>query len=192
MPVIRRARKEGVRITAETCPHYLFFAAARSETAGPNTNARRRSAIRETIGSFGQPRQGEIDFIVSDHSPSPLEMKCLGWRRFLQSVGRDQLLAAWPSGDLDKNETREEFSSAADALDVQRPRSARGDRKAKQGRDFRGHVRRAPIWSSGIPRSASSVRPKMLQHRHKADAPYAESRAARRREGNIPSRRNDL
>ena len=50
VPLIWRAKKEGVRVTAETCPHYLYFLRRLpSEMAGRNTNARRRFAIRKII-----------------------------------------------------------------------------------------------------------------------------------------------
>ena len=56
LELIRKAKAAGVAITAETCPHYLTFAAAGKNTfptAPPNSNARRRSAKRKTAIGFG-------------------------------------------------------------------------------------------------------------------------------------------
>jgi allantoinase len=46
IPLIRHARAEGLRITAESCPHYLTFAAEDTRWGRPSS-ARLRSAIGE-------------------------------------------------------------------------------------------------------------------------------------------------
>jgi len=78
VPLIRRAKKEGLRITAETCPHYLYFASGSIKDgrtllkcAPPIRDARNRCAL------WGALAKNTIDFIVSDHSPSPPAMKRL-------------------------------------------------------------------------------------------------------------------
>ena len=105
VPLIRRAKKEGVRITAETCPHYLFFASGsirdgRTEfkCAPPIRDSRNNKRLWAALG------KGAIDFVVSDHSPSPPAMKCLRHRRFFQGLGRHRFLAAWPSRRVDEDE----------------------------------------------------------------------------------------
>jgi allantoinase len=73
---IARAKGEGVRVTAETCPHYLTFAA--EEIADGATEFKCSPPIR---GRENRERlwqalaDGTIDMVVSDHSPSPPEMK---------------------------------------------------------------------------------------------------------------------
>ena len=72
VPLIRRAKKEGVRITAETCPHYLFFA-SRSIRKG-RTEFKCAPPIRDLQNNKGlwtALSKGAIEFVVSDHSPSP-------------------------------------------------------------------------------------------------------------------------
>ena len=86
--LIRRAKKEGVRITAETCPHYLFFSAR----AIPDRRTEFKCAppIRDSQNNkrlWAALERGAIDFVVSDHSPSPPEMKYLKTGDFFKAWG---------------------------------------------------------------------------------------------------------
>lgn len=73
---LRRARLEGVPITAETCPHYLTFA-AESIPAGatlfkcvpPIRDAASRDALWQALLA------GDLQLVVSDHSPCPPSLK---------------------------------------------------------------------------------------------------------------------
>jgi len=86
--MLRAAQAEGVKITAETCPHYLHFA-AETVPAGA-TEFKCCPPIRE-----GENRErlwrglaaGTIDFIVSDHSPCPASMKLRETGDFLKAWG---------------------------------------------------------------------------------------------------------
>ena len=88
LPIIADARRTGVPLTVETCPHYLFF---ESESIGdgrtdlkcapPIRNHDNREALWDGL------RDGVIDMIVSDHSPCPPEMKRLDSGRFDQAWG---------------------------------------------------------------------------------------------------------
>ena len=76
IPLLREAQAAGVRISAETCPHYLHFAA---ETI-PNgaTEFKCCPPIRELDNREELWRgltSGTIDFVVSDHSPCPASLK---------------------------------------------------------------------------------------------------------------------
>lgn len=88
VPLIRGAKKEGLRITAETCPHYLFFSSgsipkARTEfkCAPPIRDSRNAASLWKALG------EGAIDFVVSDHSPSPPAMKYLRSGNFFKAWG---------------------------------------------------------------------------------------------------------
>ncbi|GAB1511247.1 allantoinase AllB [Actinophytocola sp. KF-1] len=73
---IAGARAAGVAITAETCPHYLTFAAERIPAGG--TEFKCCPPIRDEANRDGLWRglaAGVIGCVVSDHSPSPLSMK---------------------------------------------------------------------------------------------------------------------
>lgn len=68
--------RRGVRVSAETCPHYLFFEAA--EIPAGATEFKCAPPIRgaaEREGLWDALRSGEITTIVSDHSPCPPGMK---------------------------------------------------------------------------------------------------------------------
>jgi allantoinase len=78
MTMIAEARRAGVRITAETCPHYLTLAAQDipdGATAFKCSPPIREGANRDSLWSgLGQ---GVIDLIVSDHSPCTVAMKAV-------------------------------------------------------------------------------------------------------------------
>ncbi|MFC6157656.1 allantoinase AllB [Kribbella jiaozuonensis] len=78
LPLIAKARNDGVRITAETCPHYLTFnaedipdGATQYKCCPPIREAANRELLWEGL------RDGTIDLVVSDHSPSTIDLKHL-------------------------------------------------------------------------------------------------------------------
>lgn len=76
VPILREAQRDGVRITAETCPHYLHFAA--EEIPAGATEFKCCPPIREQSNReklWEGLADGTIGLIVSDHSPCPGEMK---------------------------------------------------------------------------------------------------------------------
>lgn len=73
---IRAAKSAGIALTAETCPHYLAFAA--EEIPDGATEFKCAPPIRERENSgklWSALEDGTLDFIASDHSPCPPEMK---------------------------------------------------------------------------------------------------------------------
>jgi allantoinase len=88
VPLLREAQAEGVAITAETCPHYLHFAA--EEIAPGATEFKCCPPIREHENREELWRglaDGTIDMIVSDHSPCPAQMKLAETGDFLAAWG---------------------------------------------------------------------------------------------------------
>jgi len=76
LPVLAAARETGLPLTVETCPHYLLFDAesiSDGATEFKCTPPIRSRANRERL--WQGLADGVIDFIASDHSPSPPEMK---------------------------------------------------------------------------------------------------------------------
>ncbi|MCW2696603.1 MAG: allB [Modestobacter sp.] len=78
LPLVRAARADGVRITVETCPHYLTFSA--EDVPDGDTSYKccppiREAAHREAL--WAALAAGEIDLVVSDHSPCTPELKRL-------------------------------------------------------------------------------------------------------------------
>ncbi|HLM20081.1 MAG TPA: allantoinase AllB [Propionibacteriaceae bacterium] len=76
VPALAAARQEGVRITVETCPHYLALSA--EEVADGATQFKSCPPVRDAANRdrlWQALADGVIDFVVSDHSPSPPELK---------------------------------------------------------------------------------------------------------------------
>ena len=85
---LRFARSQGVKITVETCPHYLTFAA--EEIADGATEYKCAPPIREAANReqlWQALMEGSIDLIATDHSPAPPEMKCADSGDFLRAWG---------------------------------------------------------------------------------------------------------
>lgn len=79
LPMLAEAKRSGVRITAETCPHYLFFAA--EDIPDGATQFASYPPIRDgdNRGLLWQGlTDGTLDMIVSDHSPCAPSMKAGG------------------------------------------------------------------------------------------------------------------
>jgi allantoinase len=78
LPLIKKAKSEGLPFTVETCPHYLTFAAeeikdgdTRFKCAPPIREAENRELLWLAV------QDGTIDFVVSDHSPCSPHLKFL-------------------------------------------------------------------------------------------------------------------
>jgi len=85
---LRAARAEGLPVTVETCPHYLHFAAetiADGATLCKCAPPIRSSENREKL--WRALREGVIDFIATDHSPSLPSMKQLETGNFKTAWG---------------------------------------------------------------------------------------------------------
>ncbi|TDT33592.1 allantoinase AllB [Naumannella halotolerans] len=79
LPLIRQAKTDGVRLSVETCPHYLtLFAeevpdgAAAFKCCPPIRGGDNADLLWEAL------LDGTIDAVVSDHSPSTRQLKDLG------------------------------------------------------------------------------------------------------------------
>jgi allantoinase len=88
LPLLRAARAEGVRITVETCPHYLTFAAEEVPDGAtsfkccpPIRESRHREALWAALDA------GDIDLVASDHSPCTPDLKRLDDGDFGQAWG---------------------------------------------------------------------------------------------------------
>ena len=85
--MLREAKAAGMNVTAETCPHYLTYAA--EEIPDGATEFKCCPPIRESENRellWSALDSGTIDMVVSDHSPCPPDMK-------LPETG--DFLAAW-------------------------------------------------------------------------------------------------
>jgi len=76
LPLLADARASGIRVSAETCPHYLAFCDDDASAGGtefkcapPIRGDHNREALWAGLAS------GVIDMVVSDHSPAPPDVK---------------------------------------------------------------------------------------------------------------------
>jgi len=88
LPLLKQARVEGLPITIETCPHYLYFAAetipdgaTQFKCAPPIRSAVNRERLWEAL------REGVIDLIATDHSPCPPALKLIDQGDFEKAWG---------------------------------------------------------------------------------------------------------
>ncbi|MDX6356100.1 MAG: allantoinase [Streptomyces sp.] len=76
LPLLAAARRDGVRVTVETCPHFLTLTA--EEVPDGATEFKCCPPIREAANQdalWQALADGLIDCVVSDHSPSTLDLK---------------------------------------------------------------------------------------------------------------------
>lgn len=88
LPMIAAAKKEGLKLTVETCPHYLTLVA--EDIADGDTRFKCTPPIRERENCeklWQGLADGTIDFIVSDHSPCTPELKLLKEGNFDKAWG---------------------------------------------------------------------------------------------------------
>jgi dihydroorotase len=80
--VIRKAKQKGIRVTAETCPHYLMLCEedvtdfdTNKKMNPPLRSSEDRSVLRQAI------KDGVIDVLVSDHAPHTENEKDIEFER---------------------------------------------------------------------------------------------------------------
>lgn len=80
LSVVRRFRRDGVDVTAETCPHYLLFDEADYLRHGPyaKINPPIRSQA-DQLALWGGLADGSLDLVTTDHSTFLPEEKERGW-----------------------------------------------------------------------------------------------------------------
>ncbi len=92
LPMLAAARSAGIRITVETCPHYLTFGAedidddaTEFKCSPPIRPAENRERLWQGL------IDGTIDMVVSDHSPCPPEFKTGGFARAWSGIASLEL-----------------------------------------------------------------------------------------------------
>jgi allantoinase len=88
LPELQAARSQGLSVTVETCPHYLYLSAENiasgatlNKCAPPIRNRENRERLWEGL------RDRTIDLVVTDHSPCPPAMKRLNEGSFRNAWG---------------------------------------------------------------------------------------------------------
>ncbi len=169
VPMLRTARREGIRMTVETCPHYLVFEAqaiadgsTQFKCCPPIREADNREELWRALG------RGDIDCIVSDHSPCTPELKRLDLGEFGAAWGGISSLqvglpAVW-------SEARLRGHSLVDVVRWMAERPARIARLQHKGMIERGFHDDFAVFA---PDDAFVVDPRRLYHRNPV-TPYAQ------------------
>jgi allantoinase len=168
IPLIRRAKMQGVPITAETCPHYLFFAA--NSIRSGRTEYKCAPPIRDLRNSeklWTALEKNTLDFVVSDHSPSPPAMKHLRSGDFFKAWGGISSLQLGLPATWTKFSKRDFSLRHLVRWMCSGPARLAGLDNHK-GSIAIGYDADIVVWN---PEKSFVVRPKMLQHRHKL-TPY--------------------
>ncbi|HEX9688895.1 MAG TPA: allantoinase AllB [Thermoanaerobaculia bacterium] len=168
IPEIERAHGDGLPLTAETCPHYLFFAAeevpdgaTEFKCAPPIRDRENRERLWEAL------ERGAVEMIVSDHSPSPPELKSRETGDFLSAWGgisslQLRLPAAWTAA----RERGHSFGRLAEWLCAAPARL--GGVGGRKGVIAAGYDADLVVWD---PDGSFEVRAEEIHHRHKL-SPY--------------------
>ena len=172
LPVLARARASGLPVTAETCPHYLTFAAeeipdgaVEFKCAPPIRSRENRERLWNGL------REGVLDLIATDHSPCPPEMKKLEAGDFRGAWGgiaslQLSLPAVWTAA-RERGFTLAHVAEIAEWLCAAPARLAGlGDRKGRIAPGFDADL---VVWD---PEASFTVDPRKLHHRHPL-TPYA-------------------
>jgi allantoinase len=88
IPLIREAKAAGLKLTVETCFHYLTFISSDIPSGHPEfkccppiRDEENREALWKALGD------GTIDFVVSDHSPCVATLKMVDGGDFMKAWG---------------------------------------------------------------------------------------------------------
>ena len=134
LALLRSAKADGLPVTVETCPHYLYFAA--EEIADGNTLAKCAPPIRSAKNRealWNGLRDGVIDLIATDHSPCLPEMKRLQEGRFRFGLGRNCQLVGGAGGHMDERVESGVCRRRCSAVDGGWPSDARGYGRPRWG-----------------------------------------------------------
>lgn len=168
LPMLRRAKAEGVPITAETCPHYLTFAAEEIPSGAthykccpPVRGMENREKLWEAIAD------GTIEMVVSDHSPCTPTLKLLEQGDFMDAWGGISALqfglpVMWTN-------LRKRGFGIEDLTRLMSRAPARlAGLDHRKGKFAAGYDADVVLWD---PDANFTVRPELVYHRHKL-TPY--------------------
>ena len=169
LPSLQAVRTAGAKVTVETCPHYLTFAA--EDIADAATAFKCAPPIRSREQREGLWRglaDGVIDLVTTDHSPSPPSMKCLDSGDFMRAWGgvaslQLGLSAVWTGASA------RGFSIEDVVRWMCREPARLAGLEARKGAIAPGKDADLILWD---PDAESSVDPAALYHRHPV-TPYA-------------------
>lgn len=169
IPQIRLAKSNGVRVSVETCPHYLTYdaedipdGATEFKCAPPIRKAENRERLWAAL------HDGTIDMIATDHSPCPPEMKQRETGDFMSAWGGIASLQLSLSAMWTEARMRGYALTQVAGWMCRAPARLAGLGN-KKGAIAVGYDADLVIWNPDV---TFRVNPEQLQHRHKY-TPYA-------------------
>ena len=165
LPMIASAQREAVRITAETCPHYLTLTAEEiDDTTAKCSPPVREAANRELL--WAGLREQTLAMVVSDHSPCTAPMKAAGdWDRAWGGISSLQL-----GLPLVWTQARRRGIGLAQVAAWMAAAPARLAGLTAKGRIAPGYDADLCVLA---PEQSFVVDPARLHHKHPATTPYA-------------------
>jgi allantoinase len=167
---IAKAKEKGLPLTVETGQHYLFFHA--EEIRDGQTAFKCAPPIRDKVNNeklWEALKEGVIDFVATDHSPAPPDMKEITSGNFMKAWGgissiQFALPVLWTAAK----------KHGADIEDIAcwlaaKPAILPGLQKTK-GKIEKGYDADFVVWD---PDKTFMVTEELIQHRHKI-TPYSE------------------
>lgn len=86
--LVRNAKRKRVKVTAETCPHYLTFTRKDLRKQGPYLKmSPSLKGPRDVLALWRGLRDGTVDIVTSEHAPGTREEKEVGWNDIWQAWG---------------------------------------------------------------------------------------------------------
>ena len=86
--IIKRGKRQGIRVTAETCPHYLTFTRREMKRQGPYLKMNPSlKGPRDVQALWAGLRDGTVDIVTSEHAPGERSEKEVGWTDIWRAWG---------------------------------------------------------------------------------------------------------
>ncbi|MBT3165322.1 allantoinase AllB [Streptomyces sp. Vc74B-19] len=164
LPLLAEARADGVRVTVETCPHYLTLTA--EEVPDGASEFKCCPPIRESANQdllWRALADGTVDCVVTDHSPSTADLKTDDFATAWGGISGLQLSlpAVW-------TEARRRGHTLEDVVRWMATRTARlAGLDARKGAVAPGHDADFAVLA---PDESFTVDPAALQHRNRVTA----------------------
>lgn len=85
---VKRGKRHGVRVTAETCPHYLTFTRKDMREQGPYLKMNPSlKGPKDVLTLWNGLRDGTVDIVTSEHAPGERVEKEVGWTDIWKAWG---------------------------------------------------------------------------------------------------------